>query len=100
MPLSDRERERLKNEIISLIDYNRDNWVKAAFFSDEVVEVIMESLYYKWSRNGEVARPIDYATDDELKILYNKAKYYSSLSTSEAMRISLERMKRGMEGSD
>ncbi len=97
MPMSHKEMERLKHEIIEMIDYNRDNWVKAAFFSDEVVEVIMESLYTKWAQNGEIARPIDYATEDELKILYKKAKYYSSLSTSEAMRISLKRIEAGSE---
>jgi hypothetical protein len=92
MPLSQKEEEEIKEEIIRLIDYNKDNWVKAAFFSDEVVEVIMESLYSKWSQDGEIGRPIDYATEDELKILHKRAKKYASMNTREAMRISLNRM--------
>ncbi|MEM0021112.1 MAG: hypothetical protein QW039_05865 [Fervidicoccaceae archaeon] len=86
------EMERMKNEIISLIDENASNWIKAAFFSDEVIEVIMEGLYSKWEGNNEEGRPIDYATADQLKIMLKKARHYASMSPEEAMRLVLKRM--------
>ncbi|MCI4396972.1 MAG: hypothetical protein JHC28_05375 [Thermoprotei archaeon] len=86
------EIERLKNEIINLIDENSSNWIKAAFFSDEVIEVIMEALYSKWESNMETGRPIDYATEDQLKIMLKKAQQYASMGQEEAMRIALKRM--------
>ncbi len=92
MPLSEKELNKMREEIVRLIDYNNDNWIKAAFFSDEVVEVIMENLYNKWSENGELGRPIDYAGEDEVKILLKRAKKYASMSTKEAMQASLSRM--------
>ena len=92
MPFMKKDLEKKKNEIIRLIDYNQDNWVKAAFFSDEVVEVVMESLYNKWAESGEMGRPIDYASEEELDLLYKRAKKYASMSTGEAMNLALGRM--------
>ncbi len=97
MPMDPKEFERMKEEIVRLIDFNQDNWVKAAFFSDEVVEIIMDNLYNKWSQSGEIGRPIDYATEDEVKVLYNRAKKYASMNTREAMKLSLSRMGYGEE---
>jgi len=90
--LEGNESERMKNEIINLIDENSSNWIKAAFFSDEMIEVIMEALYSKWEQSGEAGRPIDYATADQLKIMLKKARQYASMKPDEAMRLVLKRM--------
>ncbi|MGC8679594.1 MAG: hypothetical protein ACP5TH_07375 [Fervidicoccaceae archaeon] len=86
------ENEKMRNEIINLIDENSSNWIKAAFFSDEVIEVIMEALYSKWEQSNEQGMPIDYATGDELKIMLKKAQQYASMKPEEAMRLVLKRM--------
>jgi hypothetical protein len=86
------ENEKMRNEIINLIDENSSNWIKAAFFSDEVIEVIMEALYSKWEQSNEQGMPIDYATGDELKIMLKKARQYASMKPEEAMRLVLKRM--------
>ncbi|WP_440059546.1 hypothetical protein ACSU1N_07110 [Thermogladius sp. 4427co] len=69
---------RLKNEITRLIDESRDVEVKMAFYSDTRVQSILERLNAEWERNGYKGIPLDYATLDELKQLYELAKYYST----------------------
>lgn len=86
------ESEKMKSEIINLIDENSSNWIKAAFFSDEMIEIIMEALYAKWEQNQEEGMPIDYATEDQLKIMLKKARQYASMKPEEAMRLVLKRM--------
>lgn len=83
---------KMKSEIIRLIDMHTDNWVKAAFFSDEAVSKIMEELYDRWSKGGERGMPIDYAVESELEILHEKALEYASMTTEKAMMIVLNRM--------
>ena len=100
MPMSEREYNQKKEDLIRLIDQHPDNWVKAAFFSDEVVEVIMEGLYEKWASSGEVGIPLDYATEEELNLLYKKALKYARLSTTQAMQIALSRMGYGEGGGE
>lgn len=81
--------ESIKEEIVRLIDENPDQWIKAAFYSDEKVKHIMTSLYERWEKNDSRMLPIDYATLDELRQLYSLAKKYSRLDTGTAMRIAL-----------
>jgi len=81
--------ESIKEEIVRLIDENPDQWIKAAFYSDERVKHIMANLYERWERDDSRMLPIDYATLDELKQLYALAKKYSRLDTGTAMRIAL-----------
>lgn len=100
MPMSEKEYNRLKEELIRMIDQHPDNWVKAAFFSDEVVEVIMEGLYEKWSGSGEIGIPLDYATEEELQLLHKRAQKYVRLNTRQAMQIALSRMGYGEDSGE
>ncbi len=81
--------ESIKEEIVRLIDENPNQWIKAAFYSDEKVKQIMASLYERWEKSDSRMLPIDYATLDELKQLYTLARRYSRLDTGTAMRIAL-----------
>lgn len=81
--------ESIKEEIVRLIDENPNQWIKAAFYSDEKVKHIMASLYERWEKNDSRMLPIDYATLDELRQLHALARKYSRLDTGTAMRIAL-----------
>lgn len=70
--------EKLKKEIIRLIDEAYDPIYKQAFYSDTEVQRIMEKLFQKWKEGGERGLPIDYASLEDLKILYKVAKNVSS----------------------
>lgn len=80
------------NELISLIDLNKETWIKAAFFSDETVEKIMEILYSRWEANNEVGIPLDYASGEELKILLDIARRYVKMSPDEARSLVIRRI--------
>jgi len=82
----------MKSEIVRLIDMHTDNWVKAAFFSDEIVSKIMNELYERWSRSEGKGMPIDYASESELRVLYEKALEYAAMPTEKAMMTVLNRM--------
>lgn len=86
------ERERLKRELINLIDLNKDAWVKAAFFSDDVVEKLMEVLYARWENSDEAGIPIDYASVEELKVLLELAHKYARMSSRDAMNLVIKRI--------
>ncbi|MGC8556580.1 MAG: hypothetical protein ACP5ML_00900 [Fervidicoccus sp.] len=88
------QNERMKLEIISMIDENPSNWIKSAYFSDSEVSKIMEILYKLWEENNEKGFPIDYASNEQLKALYSKAKRYSSMKEEEAMKTVLERVEK------
>ena len=68
--------ERMKKEIIEIVDRNWNPWVKAAFYSDPEVEAILSQLYDIWERNDRRGIPLDYATQEQLEILYMKAQEY------------------------
>ncbi len=84
-------REKFVREIVELIEDNRESWIKAAFYSDPKVEHILEELYKRWERNSMQGLPLDYASQDEIEILRDKARHYASLSPAEAQRIALQR---------
>ncbi len=77
-------KEELKRDIIKLIDENRSPWVKAAFYSDPEVSSILDRLLNMWESNDRRGIPLDYADEDELKILHRLARRYASLSDDEA----------------
>jgi len=82
----------MRKELISLIDQNKDTWVKAAFFSDETVEKLMEVIYSRWEASEQLGMPIDYASEEELEILLDLAKRYARMSSSEARSLVLRRI--------
>ncbi|RLG81598.1 MAG: hypothetical protein DRO40_09430 [Thermoprotei archaeon] len=79
-------KEELKREIVILIDENRDQWKKAAFYSDDTVQNILNMLYDKWEKNRRQGVPLDYATIEELETLVALARRYSRLDSRLAMR--------------
>lgn len=60
-------------ELTYMIDETDDVWRKIAFYSDQRVQEILDSLYVRWSKASYEKSPLDYASDEELKELYNKA---------------------------
>lgn len=84
--------ERIRKEIIELIDKHWNNWVKAAFYSDPEVAKIMDRLVREWSSRGEEGAPIDYATEDELLVLLRAARKYYSMDPRRAMAVALSNM--------
>lgn len=75
----------MKDEIIRLIDKNQQVIYKIAFYSDPAVNEILEKLIERWERNNRVNEPIDYATDEEVELLYNKALKISRKTPDELL---------------
>jgi len=65
--------DKMKQEIIRLIDESREQAYKVAFYSDPVVTRIMERIIAEWERNQEKGIPLDYATPEEIEVMYNIA---------------------------
>ncbi|MEM1619307.1 MAG: hypothetical protein QXU52_00930 [Fervidicoccaceae archaeon] len=86
------KREELRRELVELIEESRDSWIKAAFFSDPTVANLLEELHERWAGSGGVGAPLDYAEQNELEELVTRARRYSSMSSSEAARLVIERM--------
>jgi len=81
----------LKQRVLDLVE-NAPQMNKAAFYSDPIVESMVEELQSRWEKAGYQGEPIDYATPEELEKLYELAKYYASLSPWKAYRIFKERV--------
>lgn len=73
------DRKTLINEVLS-IDESRDPWIKISFYSDDEVMRILNSAYRRWEEGGLRGYPIDYLSDDELRLLYIKSKALSTTS--------------------
>lgn len=86
------ERERLVRELISLIEDNDVAWRKAAFYSDPEVEPIYDRLIEAWGAAGEKGAPLDYASEDELRVLVSVARKYAFMSEDKARSIAMSRM--------
>ena len=84
-------RDRVKQEILSLIDDNYSNWRKAAFYSDPEVIAILDRLQSVWEDNNMAGYPIDYATDEELQVLLDKARRYAYMPEDSARGIVFSR---------
>lgn len=78
--------EDMKKEIIDIVDKNWNPWVKAAFYSDPDVEAILTSLYEEWESQGRLGTPLDYATQEQIEILYHKAQEYRGADPVEVAR--------------
>jgi len=74
--------ENMKREIIDIVDNNWNPWVKAAFYSDPEVDTILRQLYELWEKSGRAGIPLDYATSEQLEILYYKAHEYKEIDAS------------------
>lgn len=81
------DRDKMKSEILELIDDNYSNWRKAAFYSDPEVVEILDRLQREWEDGGMQGYPIDYASDEELEILYEKARTYAYMPEDRARSI-------------
>jgi hypothetical protein len=77
--------EKIKQEIINLIDENREPIYKEVFYSKPEVQAIMNRVIELWERSGREGRPIDYATIDELKLLLKIAKEIMKKTPEELM---------------
>lgn len=75
--------EKLREEVIRLIDESKETVYKIVFYSDEDVQRIMERISKRWEEAGCQGRPIDYATPEELKILHKVAKRVTSKTPAE-----------------
>lgn len=71
-------REKYIQRIIEMVDENRDQNVKIAFYSDSYVSQTLEKLYERWEKNNREGIPLDYATEEELFQLAKKASLYYS----------------------
>lgn len=78
--------ESLKKEIIDIVDNNWNPWIKAAFYSDPEVDAILRQLYEEWEKAGRVGIPLDYATLEQLEILYYKAQEYRDVDMATVTR--------------
>ncbi|MCE4613637.1 MAG: hypothetical protein F7C07_07410 [Desulfurococcales archaeon] len=90
--------EKIKREIIRLIDENYSTWVKSAFYSDPRVSSILEKLTRAWEDGGRKGIPIDYASREDLEVLLELARRYSSMSEDRARSIVLSRQYGGTAG--
>jgi len=74
-----------------------NEWVQAAFYGDPDIEELTSKLYERWESAGRRGEPLDYASYDEMKLIYEKAKRYSRLSVYEAMRLVMARQESSEE---
>jgi hypothetical protein len=65
--------EKLKKIVETFVEKNMDPWRKALFYSDPEVKRILRKLYEKWENASYEKRPLDYASEDELRFLARKA---------------------------
>jgi hypothetical protein len=89
--LSNDRRKSLINVIIANIEENRNDWVKALFYSDKDVSKIMERLLSEWTRNNMRGEPLEYATIEELEILAEKAEHYRDTPQEAFLRAMLRK---------
>ena len=75
-----------------MIDDSEDPWLKAAFYGDPKVSSILDKLLEEWERRGREGIPLDYASPEDLKVLYSLASKYASMTTAELQVIALNRM--------
>ena len=92
-------------EIESNVDYNPNNYAKAMFYADEDVAEIMERLYERWEKNSREGTPLDYATVEELRILYYKSRIYRDATGEDLISVAVyggsvrERIRKRRRGS-
>ncbi|MEM0014745.1 MAG: hypothetical protein QXS42_06395 [Zestosphaera sp.] len=79
------KRDRVVRELTWMIDESDDVWRKVAFYSDPRVQEILDILYVRWCGAGYEKTPLDYASDEELKELYDKAIHIREEDKDKAM---------------
>ncbi|MEM1879888.1 MAG: hypothetical protein QXE28_02975 [Desulfurococcaceae archaeon] len=77
--------EKLRNEVVRLIDESNEAIYKVVFYSLDEVQEIMNKVMDKWERSGKQGRPIDYASPEEVKVLHKIAKKLASRSPAELL---------------
>jgi len=80
----------VKDRLRELLDI-KDEWVLAALYSDPQVRRINERLVERWRSSGMRGDPLDYATDEEARILLALAQRYVYLTPDQARAIALGR---------
>jgi len=84
-------REKLVQELFQLIEDNRVDWRKAAFYSDPRVEPVYARLVEEWEKSGGEGIPLDYASMDELELLVAVAKEYAFMDEAKARSLAMKR---------
>ena len=84
--------EKLKEKLTIFLDQDPRKWVKSAFYSDPVVVQVMNDLYDRWENAGRQGIPVDYASHEELTLLWNKASKYLGMSDNSARALVFSRM--------
>ncbi|MCC6033646.1 MAG: hypothetical protein LM561_06190 [Desulfurococcaceae archaeon] len=79
------KRDKMIRELTYMIDESDDVWRKIAFYSDQRVQEILDSLYVRWGNANYEKTPLDYASDEELKELYEKAIHIKEEDKDRAM---------------
>ncbi|MEM1664604.1 MAG: hypothetical protein QXQ31_07705 [Zestosphaera sp.] len=79
------KRDKMIKELTCMIDETDDVWRKIAFYSDQRVQEILDALYVRWSDASYKNTPLDYASDEELKELYDKAIHIKEEDRDRAM---------------
>ncbi|ACL10784.1 hypothetical protein [Desulfurococcus amylolyticus] len=64
---------KMKQGIVRLIDESSEQAYKIAFYSNPDVSRILERLIAEWERNNRKGIPLDYATEEEVEVMYNIA---------------------------
>lgn len=64
----------MKRELIAMIDESSDAELKSRFYSNETVAAIMNKLYERWELAGGIGIPLDYASNEEIRELYEIAR--------------------------
>jgi uncharacterized protein (DUF1015 family) len=75
--------DEMKKEVVRLIDENKDNVYKIVFYSQPEVQRILDNLTERWSNAGNRGEPIDYATAEEVQVLYHLARKITSMRPEE-----------------
>jgi|Deesub1362A_J573_1020465.scaffolds.fasta_scaffold40682_1 hypothetical protein len=79
-------KDELKQLILEKIDASKDPWIKIAFYSDLEVMALVEELYKRWEEGNRLGDPIDYATDEELEFLAQKAKTVKPIKSEDIVQ--------------
>lgn len=75
--------DEMRREVIRLIDDNKENIYKIAFYSQPEVQRILNSLTERWVNANYQGGPIDYANPEEVQVLYRLAKKITSMRPEE-----------------
>lgn len=65
--------EEMKSEIIRLIEENRIPEYKIVYYSLPEIRELLDKLIDRWEKNNRQGEPLDYASREELEILYDNA---------------------------